>query len=70
MENALSKSEKFKIQKGKEDLKNDREDEVIIDVMECGIERPKKSKRIIIRGRRDITPLKWSWSSVDERRKY
>lgn len=53
VENALSASGEFKVMDGKNDLLDDREDEIVIDVMECEIERPKKNKKDIIRVRRN-----------------
>ena len=52
VENVLISSEEFNIKNGKTDLISEKEDEIIIDVMECEIERPKKSKNSIIQGRR------------------
>ena len=55
VENALSASGEFSVLEGKRDLLDDQEDEIVIDVMECEIERPKKNKRNIIRVRRNDT---------------
>jgi hypothetical protein len=55
VENALSASGEFSILDGKKDLLDDQEGEIVIDVMECEIERPKKNKRNIIRVRRNDT---------------
>jgi hypothetical protein len=55
VENALSASGEFSVLDGKRDLLDDQEDEIVIDIMECEIERPKKNKRNIIRVRRNDT---------------
>jgi hypothetical protein len=47
VENALSASGEFRIVDGKRDLLDDKEDEIVIDVMECEIERPKKTKKLL-----------------------
>ena len=52
VENALISSGKFNIKNGKADLISDTEDEVVVDVMECEIERPKKNKNSTTRGKR------------------
>ena len=49
VENVLIESGEFNIQNGRVDLMNDKEDEIVIDVMECEIERPKKTKTILFR---------------------
>lgn len=53
-ENALAASGEFKIE-GSKDLLGDKEDEIIVDVMECEIERPKKNNVITIRVKRGDT---------------
>ncbi|MDX1920262.1 MAG: transposase family protein [Candidatus Caenarcaniphilales bacterium] len=55
VENALSASGEFRVMDGKRDLLDDKEDEIVIDVMEWEIERPQKNKRNIIRVKRNDT---------------
>jgi len=49
VEDALSASGQFNLTDGKRDLLDDKEDEIVIDVMECEIERPKKTEKILFR---------------------
>jgi hypothetical protein len=49
VENALISSGEFNIKNGKADLMDDEDDEIVIDVMECEIERPKKTKTVLFR---------------------
>ena len=49
VEDALSASGQFNLTYGKRDLLDDKEDEIVIDVMECEIERPKKTEKILFR---------------------
>lgn len=56
VENAMSQSGEFNLTGGKADLLDDKEDEIMIDVMECEIERPKKNRKNIIQGKRKSTP--------------
>ena len=49
VEDILIASGEFNLKGGKADLMNDIEDCIVIDVMECEIERPKKTKKILFR---------------------
>jgi len=55
VENALIESGEFTLKGEKADLMDDKEDEIVIDVMECEIERPKKNKNSTIQVRRKDT---------------
>ncbi len=47
VENALAASGKFQLAGGKSGLIDEKDDEIVIDIMECEIERPKKTKKIL-----------------------
>jgi len=55
VENALIESGEFTLKGEKADLMDDKEDEIVIDVMECEIERPKKNKSSTIQVKRKDT---------------
>ena len=55
IEDILIQSGKFNINGGKANLMNNRDDNIVIDVMECEIERPKKNKRNTILVKRKST---------------
>lgn len=58
VEDVLIKSGKFSLPGKKELLSNDELEVVLVDVTESSIERPKKSSKNIIVGKRKDTPLK------------
>jgi tricorn protease-like protein len=58
VEDVLIKSGKFSLPGKKELLSNDTLEVVLVDVTESPVERPKKSSKNIIVGKRKDTPLK------------